>query len=310
MHQLADGSVRVYSGNQMRLRFFVILGLRRSVAIASLLNAANVPVFDIRAKRRQFLKLSLGVAVSLGLPKVALAKVAGRIDQPGLPDDLLKREGVVGYSVDKHHSNSAQISFTHSDADKSGEIRVVHDSSQTQVQLFRKGSLIMSFVRIFRGSETQTAEGDELRFQHSNGKEAALMASAKGWEPSGSTDQGFLEENEADLRLMAALHAVVVQLPSLQTAVANPSSRDSLQRDPQTNACPCVGPWVRSDAFYGSARSIACMAATNNLHAYKCSDPWCWGCCNLWFDCDCVCAVGDYLCTCARSGQGCGAPCT
>lgn len=169
---------------------------------------------------------------------------------------------------------------------------------------------MLTFVRIIRGNEAQVTDGDELQFQHTNGQRATLKATAKGWQPQGVTDQDFIRGNEADLRLMAALYAALIELPRLHASINDPGNRSTQEREPQTNAsCPCTGAWVRSDSIYGSARSIACMAATSNLHGYKCTNEWCWGCCNLWWDCDCYCAVGDYMCFCTRSGQQCGGPC-
>jgi hypothetical protein len=54
----------------------------------------------------------------------------------------------------------------------------------------------------------------------------------------------------------------------------------------------------------GWTRSGACQSATDTTNG-DCSNYYCWGCCALTSDCDCICGADDFLCDCCRGGSYC-----
>ena len=113
--------------------------------------------------------------------------------------------------------------------------------------------------------------------------------------------------NSDHLKLMAA----IVEELSLDAPIHSPAAEVSEAAEGDVGSTtaalgPACGSTLRRGSATGNTRSYCCQLATQNMNN-KCWNSQCTGCCNV-LDCDAMCALDDYFCSCGRAGYECAVP--
>lgn len=310
--EVEGDKTHVFTGMAMRTRILAVVGPRRAWRIAQLVAKSQMPTQAADASRRQLLRrggmIALGsVGVALLGTNSAMAAGAKPRATENTPGTDATHEGVRSYTIQRS-AGAIQVQFTHIQQKRSGVLGITGAANtRAELQLVRNGGTTLSIV--FDRAEPS------LEVEDGEGRKTRLILADNGWQPEGSYTTDVIIRNAADIALVGAIFSDFEVRAAPSTSTAATSVRDtgiatgigSRAASAALASCPCNPGLRQRGSAVGSSRSLACDSATNDVQS-KCINQWCWGCCQL-LTCDCVCGVGDYFCSCGRSGDPCGGFC-
>lgn len=285
--EVDGGKVRLYTGLRLRLRLIMTLGPKRAWQIAKIAHQILPTQAAQGTGRRQFLGSLWRWAVILGAiwySPLQFEKVAVAMDRnPNRPGPAAQALGVARYDQWVQGPHELRFSFKHVEPNKNGIVRIVRSGYKSEVELSRGSSCLI----IKTDSET-----GQISMTDFDGRQAKFVFNTENrqWVADGSLSEQVLRENQIDLMLVGATVSDFSLTP-FSTASAT-----------TTTTCYCANSAIR-ESCVDTSRSWACYCATNEVNV-RCSNAACIGCCSL-LECDCACLVGDYFCTCGRSGFPC-----
>lgn len=300
--EITPGGPRVYTGINMRVRLVRGLGVRRSarmmrVVLREVVDAAATAEPD--PSRRRLLKTA-GIAFAgavVGAPGFAGKALAA---QPGSSPSRSAGYGIKEYSA-SYVGDRLEVQFVHEKRSLSGRLSILGiDQPRTVVELIRRQPVIA--VELDREERAALVRAD--------GEEAKWLFGDDGV-VSQSGPVGLVATFDRDIKIASIIASELTPVPAAPTAAEGAKVEDAELAVATSSYCPCSSQqYVRgySNPSPYWWRSDACYAATNDV-AVKCSNSYCWGCCQL-YACDCTCVWGDYMCVCSRRGNYCTGRCT
>jgi hypothetical protein len=226
----------------------------------------------------------------------ALAPRAAQAASPGEPPRFIAAgpgvpTGVVGYGVTVSSAGEVVIAVLDNTGGYRGQI-TVHAMSTDAASL--------EFLENGKTFRLLWAKGD-LQLATSDGEYGALHPDIKTRAYAGDpASMELLQTYSAELVMVAAAISDVRSAPGGILP-------DILYQDPGDGiggggGGGCSG-FPTSGWGYDFRLSSAIMLSTWDANQ-KCSNQWCWGCCEL-HDPDCACAYGAFYCFCSRLGRAC-----
>jgi hypothetical protein len=251
-------------------------------------------------------KVIVTIGALLLLTMLSIAAYNAVSAQPTVPvGPEASNLGVLEYQV-KRDGKNLDVSFTHRDQSKNGTLRIIDlgEDKGVLLELTRTEKVL---------SITWNPNKPELTLQDSKGGYAHLIfePEKRQW-ISDANDPGVLEEHKLDAELMGAIAADFEEKSPSTGLTETPQSTGSCGAEttdgitPKLN-CPCYAYEVKGEGV-DYAKSVACSKATSAANL-GCWNQYCTGCCAWVGDCDCICGIGDFYCSCNRWGWACSGIC-
>lgn len=331
--EVQGGEAHVFTGFALRAQLLAVLGPRRAWRVAQLVARAQTPLGEVDSSRRAAIKR--GASFTAGIMGLVLlgpesARVLAQVDRYAVaasdrrPGPLSRREGVESWRV-RRTGSGAVVTFEHKKRNRSGvaELNFSERGGTGSTRIERGPQELQIAINSDRG----TFAGSDFEGRATSG---SFDKSRRRWNVNAQSDR-VLKNSSDDFVLALAIYSDLAPRPRRReleprldrrptNSVSQEERKLSVEQAAQCDTrfeCPCA---AGVDRKYGSnvnsGRSLACFYADLDV-SEKCSNGFCFGCCRLYASggdeavgCDCVCALGDVICTCFRPGDPCSGECT